>query len=138
MTDKQARKILNILKPRMVLKSRFLDDKEVTFIEAKGFVFKGSDDDKLLKEWLGLEDLEYNKWYPIEKYYNNNCDWALVQFKEKSTGFIGLPEIAEYIKPLNKWVLSGGDEQKPLEYYLNNDCEAISFMLWQPFKNEEE
>lgn len=44
--------VLEILKPRIILKDSTLDVMEVAFIEARGFVFKNSNEYRLLKEWL--------------------------------------------------------------------------------------
>ena len=75
--------------------------------------------------------LKYNKWYPINKYYNNldNMDWALVQFKETKTSFLPLPIIAEYVKRDKVWRTKGGDDR-----YFCELCDAIAFMLWKPYK----
>ena len=42
----------DILKPRIILKDSKLDVMEVAFIEARGFVFKKSNEYRQLKEWL--------------------------------------------------------------------------------------
>lgn len=81
-----------------------------------------------------MERLKYGKWYPIRTYYENKdklkLDWALVQFKENKTGFMGLPHIAELRN--DKWHLECDDEESYVKY-INEDCEPIAFMLWQPY-----
>lgn len=48
------KKVLEILKPRIKMKSSLIEDKNVCFIETSGFVFKGSEEYDVLKEWLDL------------------------------------------------------------------------------------
>lgn len=82
--------------------------------------------------------LETNKWLPIKEYYENlkELDWTLVQFKEKS-GFMGLPHIAEYrnTKKGYKWFLQN-DDNNSYYHYINEDCEAVAFMLWESYEEE--
>ena len=77
------------------------------------------------------KELEYGKWYPISVYYENQdkLDWALVQFKEIKSDFMGLPHIAELRN--NKWYLESDDKEIHTKY-INEDCEPVAFMLWQP------
>lgn len=49
---KRDLKVLDTLKYRIHLKDSILDQTEVSFVEATGFVFKNSEEYKLLKEWL--------------------------------------------------------------------------------------
>ncbi len=81
------------------------------------------------------KELEYGKWYPIEEYFRNirQMDWALVQFKETKSGFMGLPHIAELRN--NKWYIECDDEELYTKY-INEDCEPIAFMLWQPYNED--
>ena len=81
----------------------------------------------------GLDYLEYGRWYPIEKYFENKSqmDWALVQFKEIKSGFMGLPHIAE-LRRDNKWHIECDDKESYLKY-INEDCKPIAFMLWKPY-----
>lgn len=44
--------VLDVLKYRIHLKDSILDQTEVSFVEATGFVFKNSEEYKILKEWL--------------------------------------------------------------------------------------
>ena len=81
------------------------------------------------------KELEYGKWYPIEEYFRNirQMDWALVQFKETKSGFMGLPHIAELRN--NKWYIECDDEELYTKY-INEDCEPIAFMLWKPYNED--
>lgn len=75
--------------------------------------------------------LTYNKWYPIQEYFNNieDMDWALVQFKETKTGFMPLPIIAEYKKKAKVWMTATDKDR-----YLCEMCEPVAFMLWEPYE----
>ena len=65
-------------------------------------------------------------WRPIEEYFKEPHDWVLVQFKEKDTGFMPIPIVAEYRKHRNKWFASV-DNDISIDYY-NNVCEPVAFM----------
>lgn len=77
-------------------------------------------------------NLEYNKWYPIVAYYENveNLDWAVVQFRDKRDGFMGIPHLVEYSVVDEMWHTWDAS----VDVHLNKDCEPIAFMLWSPFK----
>lgn len=82
---------------------------------------------------------KYNVWRPIEDYFKEreDHDWALIQFKEKDTGFLLLPIIAE-CNMKGKWIPKEGEEDTALINYINDLCRPVAFMEWVPYRESFE
>lgn len=78
-----------------------------------------------------LKNLEYNKWYPIEEYFNNieNLDWVLVQFKGRYSDFHPLPIYVEFNKRDRVWV-----NYTEHDRYIVEMLEPVAFMLIEPYE----
>lgn len=64
-------------------------------------------------------------WIPCKKHLPDRCkwDWVLIAHREKDgDGFVGLPSIAEYSWPLERWHPDNHDRGD--EIYINNQCEV--------------
>ncbi len=81
------------------------------------------------------EDVCSNEWRPISLYFaeKGKHDWALVQFKEKVSGFAGIPHICEWRKSGKfgeGWYTQDGEDDMATFDYLNDFCSAIAFFEW--------
>lgn len=80
---------------------------------------------RCLKEETELR-VESKLWKRIEEYDPVWMDWVLVQFKERKSGFMPIPMVAERSRN-GKW--HGQCDDTPTEeWYLNECCEAVAFM----------
>lgn len=74
-------------------------------------------------------------WRPIKEYDHKTMDWVLVQFKERKSGFMPIPMVAERCRN-GKW--HGQCDDTPAgEWYLNECCEAVAFMQIPPYEEGE-
>ena len=88
---------------------------------------------RCLKEEIESKN-EQKLWKRIEEYNPVWMDWVLVQFKERKSGFMPIPMVAER-RSNGKWF--GQCDDTPTEEYLNEFCEAVAFMEIPLYKEGE-
>ena len=90
------------------------------------------DDNDFIRSIIGslsIEDkIRLGEWIPCSEYLPKDfgLDWVLVQFVEKDTGFVGIPNIAEQ-RSDGKWHLQSDDKQE--EDFINNLHYASSWKI---------
>ena len=80
-------------------------------------------------ESLSIEDkIRLGEWIPCSEYLPKDfgLDWVQVQFVDKDTGYIGIPNIAE-LRRDGKWHLQLDDKQE--EDFINNKYYASSWKI---------
>lgn len=80
-----------------------------------------------------------NTWISVEDRLPSERDWYLVKWKEKSTEFVGVPKIADFLGIETEHTTQNGwmfQEELPIEYL--KDLEVIAWMPIPEYKEQED